>query len=98
MQGRRLPDTEWPNILPEEGFQPGDFWKVNGYPHGGPWHICAPNGSLGSIAKHKVIEHEDGLISVPRPGPGEPANSILIDGGNREGWHGWIEHGVWESV
>lgn len=96
-EGRRMPDATWPDILPEtEDFRDGDYWKVIGRP-GYPsptWAVFY--GAPAMIPNHKVIEHEDGTISVPRPGPGEPANSILISG--PKDWHGWIENGVWVPV
>lgn len=59
------------------------------------WICCAPNGHGGNLARHTVIEHEDGTITV--------SPSILIstsrDGGKTmiELWHGYLERGVWRS-
>jgi hypothetical protein len=69
----------------------------------------SPNGLIGRLATqaepdgkgrhHEVEEHEDGSISViPRP---NNSNSIMVHGYDGERmceWHGFIRHGVWESV
>lgn len=97
--GRRLRDAHWPNIRPNEvdDFQDGDYWQVVGKPNRKDEPLwCIYMGNAALIPNHKVIEHEDGTISVPRPGDGEPANSILIKG-IRE-WHGYIENGLWVPV
>lgn len=106
MQGRRLPDTELGD-LPDD-IQPGDFWKILA-PDGKPWlsdepgnltktswMISAPTGALGTLRKHTVREHDDGMISV-RPNDGS-TNSIAITGGDDSYWHGYIEHGVWQQL
>jgi hypothetical protein len=88
MKGRRLPD----------GFhyadaEPGDYWKQSlgtiddpGYKFF--WTIRDPAGDLGTLRTHQVIEHDDGTITV--------TPSILNVGG--EGWHGFLERGVWREV
>lgn len=104
--GRRLPDREWPETLPED-VQERDFWYVHGGPHEDPfrprrghWYVCAPGHHIGAIPHHKVEEHEDGLISV-LPLQGE-ANSIAIsttrDGEEVSLWHGFIHHGEWRPL
>lgn len=56
----------------------------------GIWY-CVPPGTelLGCLgdgeSHHKVIEHEDGTITV--------SPSILINGGGT--WHGYLEKGIW---
>lgn len=86
---RREDDTE-----PVPGYEPGDYgrWK-------GTWWVRVPNGAIGNVSKHTVVEHEDGTITV--------SPSILISGRrwdeaaqayqHREIWHGWLERGVWRS-
>ena len=65
MIGTRLPD----------GFEPTQDWcarlSICEMPRGayfkdsqGEWCVITPNGRLGSIAKHSVIEHPDGSITV----------------------------------
>jgi len=80
------------------------------------WWVCTPNGLVGRLSApedrsrghHRVTEHDD-TIDVPRPGAGEPANSIMvtgwpIDGGERKpgeplmSWHGYIVDGEWVGV
>lgn len=97
IQGRRLPDLakliDFPHITMDD-YRNGDYWKVINYPgYDRPVWMIYYYGAA-SIGNHKVIEHDDGTISVPQPGPGEPANSIALSG--RENWHGFIDHGVWE--
>lgn len=65
MQGTRLPDgfdTTIPALqaLGYEHTPKGSYWKDRD----GTWSVFTPNGRLGSIAKHTVIEHEDGTITV----------------------------------
>lgn len=81
MQGRRN-DTEL--------LQPGDYGKVDGV-----WHCCAPPDTgdwvthfHGNLAKHTVVEHEDGTITV--------SPSILIKT-HHGSWHGYLERGVWRE-
>ncbi len=65
MTGQRLPD----------GFEPTEEWYqrlgIASLPLGayfrdsrGDWCVITPNGRLGSVAKHTVVEHEDGTITV----------------------------------
>lgn len=88
MQGRRLPDREFPE-------QPGDYALVTG-----DWVVQAPDGSVFMLASeskpdskgrhHEVEVHGDGTISVlPQPGN---SNSVM----SPAGWHGYIRRGVWE--
>lgn len=65
MTGVRLPDGFECTIaeLKELGYDStpkGAFWKDSN----GEWAICTPNGRVGSIAKHTVVEHEDRTITV----------------------------------
>ncbi len=84
MQGRRVSDgVSW---HPSER-QPGDYGFV-AFP-GRPrelW-ICDPAGQFGRCRKHEVTEHEDGTVTV------SPSIHDAPDG-----WHGWLERGVWRSV
>jgi uncharacterized protein with NRDE domain len=69
----------------------GAFWKQDGI-----WYGVTPNGHLTNLANHKVVEHEDGTITV--------SPSILVGKGVKAGkideqlWHGYLEQGVWRSV
>ena len=89
MTGRRLPDG------PEaQTFTPGDYQKITDHPHpevAGTWYVCTPDGRVGWLKNHTVVEHEDGTITA--------SPSILVSAGGREGsWHGYLEHGVWREV
>lgn len=85
-QGNRhdMPNDEY------RGLKPGDYGKDSD----GFWICCTPNGYLGTLAKHDVIEHEDKSITV--------SPSILViypeDGKEVEKWHGFLERGVWREV
>lgn len=107
--GVRLPDTPIDRL--PDGIVRGAYWKVLDRETGEPlrsdcpenltgtvWMVAAPLGAddgygIGRLTKHTVREHEDGTISV-RHGDGS-SNSILIEKGNGESFHGFIEHGVW---
>lgn len=108
MQGRRLPNTIWPVVLPHDlehdfesgeliALRDGDYWKVIGAPEGGEtW--CLYWGGAARVPDHIVDEHEDGTISItPQPNPpGVAMNSVLVDGGRP--FHGYIDHGVWRAI
>lgn len=53
-------------------------------------YMCrTPNGHTGNLANHDVTEHDDGTITV--------SPSILVENSNGEGWHGYLERGVWRE-
>jgi len=81
-QGRRIPD--FPSGIGAR-FAPGDYGKIKA-----TWYACTPNGLLGNLANHEVTEYEDGTISV--------SPSILVDGGQPDQWHGFLERGIWREV
>lgn len=58
------------------------------------WIVRTPNGHVGDLGNHDVVEHEDGTITV--------SPSILVsmpqDGKSVELWHGYLERGVWREV
>ena len=98
--------------LPSD-IKPGDYWKVldadgsplkSTHPQNltkGCWYVAVPSNRgdeaymLGYLVNHTVREHEDGTISV-LPGDGS-SNSILINRGQRESWHGYIRRGVFDK-
>lgn len=53
------------------------------------WMVRTPNGHLGDLAAHDVVEHEDGTITV--------SPSILVSDGTGELWHGYLERGEWRE-
>jgi hypothetical protein len=86
--------------------EPGDYVKRTTVSDGDTremWWFCSPNGVLGRLVMpedspqcHHIEQHEDGAISVlPQEGN---TNSILAKDGFGNEWHGWIRHGVWESI
>lgn len=68
----------------DEQRQPGDYYR---HLHGG-WAVCDPNGDTYALPGHTVEEHADEKITV-RP-------SIVAP--RRDGFHGYLEHGIWRSV
>lgn len=72
--------------------EPGDYGKDQ---TSGIWYCRTPNGHLGNLAQHDVVEHADGTITV--------SPSILVtmrDTEKRQDvelWHGYLERGVWRS-
>jgi len=58
------------------------------------WYACCPGpGELtANLNSHKVVEHEDGTITV--------SPSILCSNGPKLGnvWHGFLEKGIWREV
>lgn len=65
MTGVRLPNgfectTPELRALGYESTPRGAYWIDSA----GTWAVTTPNGRLGSIAKHTVVEHEDGTITV----------------------------------
>lgn len=65
MIGTRLPDgfeptTEWYQKLGVTELPRGAYFRDSI----GQWCVITPNGRLGSVAKHTVVEHEDHSITV----------------------------------
>ncbi|MFL5312234.1 MAG: hypothetical protein ACJ79H_17515 [Myxococcales bacterium] len=110
--GRRRPDLVLGELPPD--LRAGDYWKVldkdgserrSTNPEnltGTCWFVCVPmpgdseGYGLGRLEHHTVREHDDGTISV-RPNDGS-SNSILVSGGPRGRWHGYIDHGTLEEA
>lgn len=99
-QGSRLPDA----VLGEPGpgweawegdrpgtvlAAPGSYMKVTSDGPAISWYIVDPTGRPGTLidgGNHRVVEHEDRTITV--------SPSILYP----DGWHGFLERGVWREV
>lgn len=79
MNGKNVGITD--NIL-----KPGEYAR---HPFDMRWHGCSPNGHGCNLTNHKVIEHEDGTITV--------SPSILISDNAGPLWHGFLERGVWRE-
>jgi len=77
MQGNRIYDYN--------KAKPGDYWNNNGV-----WYCKPPNFTTGyrRLSKHKVIEHDDGTITV--------SPSIKMDN-HICSWHGFLEKGIWRE-
>ena len=66
--------------------QPGEYGKNTL----GVWHCRPPwQHAGGCLARHTVVEHEDGTITV--------SPSILIEQPPLGTWHGYLERGVWRE-
>lgn len=104
MQGRRLPDGDerllsWPH----PGARPGDYGLYHGYTGDKlALFFIKPNGSRGHITfggpdDHTYEEHEDGSITV-NPSISNLKRDDPGDGSTDDGWHGYLESGVWRQV
>lgn len=69
----------------EDLLSEGEYAK---HPTLGIWFCCSPNGHMGNLSRHGIVENEDGTITV--------TPSIGI-GHNNELWHGYLEHGIWRD-
>jgi hypothetical protein len=96
-QGHRAPDGEIPTEL-------GGYSKhaADRADDGGPaWWVHPPAVGIGVgiLTKHRVVEHDDGSISVPEcTSFASSSNSIRIARVHGSSWHGYIDHGVWREV
>ncbi len=63
----------------------GSYWKEDNY-----WWVRAPNGLYGRLVSHKVIENENGTITV--------SPSILITHPPGQRYHGYLEKGKWRTL
>jgi hypothetical protein len=85
MEGKRVYLKDGQKALPL--LEPGEYIKSEA----GSWYACTPNGHLGNLGDHQVTEHSDGTITV--------SPSILVTlVGTEEGWHGYLERGIWREV
>ncbi len=85
-QGRRL--AEYPC---DGELEPGDYCK--GPPErGGGWWLKTPAGWEGrvGVTAHRVVEHEDGTITVSPSIKQEAGDGTML-------WHGFLERGVWRE-
>lgn len=82
-QGRRLPDDT--DIFAEAALAPGDYVLREGV----VWAIEPEGGrAMMKLDGWTTTVHEDGTISL--------APSIHVNPPN--GWHGYLEHGVWRQI
>jgi len=93
VKGRRLATVD---EFYSDARRPGDYCKVlpyspeneEGIAGRETWYVCDPNGTVGRLDDHTVIEHGDGTITVSPsildPSPG--------------GWHGLLERGEWRPA
>lgn len=51
------------------------------------WMVRTPNGHLGDLSAHSVVENGDGTITV--------SPSILVSDHTGELYHGWLIDGEW---
>jgi hypothetical protein len=104
MQGTRLPDGEWLTRAADGKLKPGEYGRCDA-----GWFVCCPNGSTTRLwvdeddrngNRHVITEHEDGTITVGGSILGRDVPSERIGGVGpitAEGYHGWLEHGVWRK-
>lgn len=74
-----------PDETPTEDLRAGDYAQIRG-----TWWVCLPSGQLGRLSGGEsgwaVEEHEDRTVTVTPSIHDAP-----------DGWHGWLEAGVWRS-
>lgn len=68
-------------------FKPGTYGKDAR----GTWMICFPDGLLGNLKNHAVIEHEDGTITV------SPSILVKTTTGHKQ-VHGFLVRGIWRDA
>lgn len=87
MKGKRRPDGTLPHDL-----EPGEYSKAEA--DGSAWWICCPNGDYGRVVSPtwSLTEHEDDTLTV------SPSIQVRAVPEHTEGWHGFLERGVWRSV
>ena len=83
MQGKRIYGSE---DFPRN---PGEYKKNPD----GTWLLCLPTGIHGTINDKtwKIVEHEDGTITV------SPSISTTVPNSPQYDWHGFLEKGVWRT-
>ena len=68
-----------------DNVQPGDYWRCDDV-----WYCETPNGHTGSLLQHDVTEHENGTITV--------TPSILVERGDQQVYHGFLNRGEWRPA
>lgn len=89
-QGKRIEDNK-------HCFNAGEYSKCTDTKAFGKtyWNCTTPNGHYGNLVNHRVVEHEDGTITV--------SPSILVSKCGKIGqkgevlWHGYLERGAWRE-
>jgi hypothetical protein len=92
--GRRIADGEWHRVEREAG----DYGRVYRYENeeveGWIWKAVLPSGAEGDLTAHQITEHEDGTITVTPSIQGDSTSGLIIG----DGWHGFLERGVWREA
>ena len=74
-----------------EGHTNGEYWKYENR----DWVVITPDGHFGGLSNHKVLEHEDGTITV------SPSILLTYPGNGKLStfrYHGYLRHGKWETL
>lgn len=107
MQGHRLADREFSRRLSHKDapkIQPGDYGRVlrDG---GWVWMCCTPNGLIGDLSQHDVVDEGD-TITVSPSIASDGGKTILVPGDDEQAfeerglvgaWHGYLKQGIWEE-
>ncbi len=85
MTTAKLLKGEWP----QADFSDSEmsYWKEKGI-----WYLYLPGCGIGNLSAHKIVEHEDGTITI--------SPSILVTGHDDEKRvqrHGYLERGIWRD-
>lgn len=72
------------------------------------WCIRDPDGHMGTLGSHRIEEHDDGTITAtpsildPSTYTGDELRAMgvtsIISHDRANGWHGFLERGVWREV
>lgn len=74
-----------PDGTPVHELQPGEYALSTG---GGRVWLCLPSGQFGQVdSKWTITVEDDETITV---------SPSIFD--SPDGWHGYLEHGVWRQV
>lgn len=80
-----------PNQTRFRDLRPGDYSRWDGPGEVVAWHFRTPGGQggiLDALSPHSVVEHEDGTITV---------TPSILQPNSPDGWHGFLERGVWRE-
>jgi hypothetical protein len=109
MQGRRLGDREFSRRLSRASapmIAGGDYGRVERAGEGWVWMCCTPNGLIGDLSLHTVVEHDDKTITVSPSILSQGGKHVFVDGDDAElyesrglvgEWHGYLTAGVWSE-
>jgi hypothetical protein len=105
--GTRLEDKEFTRRLSDSDqaqIMPGAYGRVLRDDEW-VWMCCTPNGLVGDLSAHEVVENADGTITVNPSIEAQGGKTIVADDDGeafeRTGlmgfWHGYLVNGIWKE-